>query len=183
MLYGEKTWIKYSSVSENDSTSYNTFLNQLYPMYYGEYFGRVTDFNESFSDIKNFYNNLEDKSKELKKMDYFYPSQITYYVDEKGNIVSLDPPVDNVNVSSTPTQSMYNPAELVTKNAYDNYILTQNTDYVFYTENNGDKTLLKNNVEFLYSLPINKTNMVFDEYNYAFSYLKQYIITNGRVIN
>ncbi|MDE7075314.1 MAG: hypothetical protein K2O21_01600, partial [Malacoplasma sp.] len=161
----------------------NTFLNLLEPMYYGEYFGRITDFNESFDDIKLFYTNLKDKEEQLNKMNYFYPSQITYYVDKKGNVVSIDPVDDKINLASTPTQSMYDSPDLVTKNAYNNFVLTQNTNYVFYEEKNGEKTLLKNEVEFLYTLAINNNNIIFDEYNYAFSYLKQYIIANGKALN
>ncbi|MDE5841983.1 MAG: hypothetical protein K2H11_03365, partial [Malacoplasma sp.] len=171
------------TVYKNSYASTNTFLNQLEPMYYGEYFGRITDFNESFDDIKLFYTNLKDKEEQLNKMNYFYPSQITYYVDKKGNVVSIDPVDDKINLSSTPTQSMYDSPDLVTKNAYNNFVLTQNTNYVFYEEKNGEKTLLKNEVEFLYTLTINNNNIIFDEYNYAFSYLKQYIIANGKVLN
>ncbi|MDE5841533.1 MAG: hypothetical protein K2H11_00980, partial [Malacoplasma sp.] len=82
-----------------------------------------------------------------------------------------------------PTQSMYDSPDLVTKNAYNNFVLTQNKNYVFYEEKNGEKTLLKNEVEFLYTLAINNNNIIFDEYNYAFSYLKQYIIANGKALN
>ncbi|MDE6429002.1 MAG: hypothetical protein K2K18_00655, partial [Malacoplasma sp.] len=127
----------YANFKDTKVLDDNTFLNQLEPMYYGEYFGRITDFNESFGDIKLFYTNLKDKQEQLNKMNYFYPSQITYYVDKKGNVVSIDPVDDKINLSSTPTQSMYDSPDLVTKNAYNNFVLTQNTNYVFYEEKNG----------------------------------------------
>ena len=173
----------YKKPKNNKVNANNTFLNQLYPMYYGEYFGRITDFNESFEDVKLFYTNTKDREEQLNKMNYFYPSQITYYVDKKGNVVSIDPINDNVNISSTPTQSMYDSADLVTKNAYNNFVLTQNTNYVFFEEKNGEKILLKNEIEFLYTLTLNSNIIVFDEYNYAFNYLKQYIIVNGKILN
>lgn len=167
----------YSNKFSND-----IFLNRLEPMYYGEYFGRVIDFNDSFLDIKNFYDNFEDKQKVLNKMDSFIPSQITFYVDKKGDVISLDPIEDNVNISSTPTQSMYDPSDLVSKNAMNNFIVTHNTDFVYYKDDNNQKSLLKNNIEFLYSITIDKNKLIFDQYNYAYNYVKQYIILNGKKI-
>ncbi|MDE7100058.1 MAG: hypothetical protein K2N99_02400, partial [Malacoplasma sp.] len=70
----------YANLKDTQVLNDNTFLNQLEPMYYGEYFGRITDFNESFDDVKLFYTNLKDKEEQLNKMNFFYPSQITYYV-------------------------------------------------------------------------------------------------------
>ncbi|MDE5767086.1 MAG: hypothetical protein K2H56_00910, partial [Malacoplasma sp.] len=59
----------YADLKDTKILGDNTFLNQLESMHYGEYFGRITDFNESFDDIKLFYTNLKDKEEQLNKMN------------------------------------------------------------------------------------------------------------------
>ena len=149
--------------------------DQWLTLNYAEFLGTGDSINSPLSNgVVKTYETNQERQNMLNQNKNLKPAKVIAIYDLDGKIVNSDFRLDNSEFGD----GSYDDRQTVINNALNTVIVNQTPDLVFYKENNGKNTLVKNEVNEVYELTLNNKNYYYPTFSDAKNELISYIKNN-----